>query len=172
MAIKIKPKSFLKTTNIIEKDSEEDNVLNNSRTTTSNTIIHESVNNTDNIENKNNDKMIYNGVYLIENTITGKKYVGSSSNIDRRIKNHIQHLEKGCHNNRKLQKDHDIHGIKSFNFVILEKDVSHDLLTAYEKYWIYKHDAIVKYKGYNEKMPTLNHSAFQYVCKLKQEQEN
>ena len=166
MAIKIKPKSFLKTNNIIEKDSEQDNIINNSHRTTENTIINESVNNTDNIDTK--DKMIYNGVYLIENTITGRKYVGSSSNIDRRIKNHIQHLEKGCHNNRKLQKDHDSHGIESFNFVILEKDVSHDLLTAYEKYWIYKHDAIVKYKGYNEKMPTLNHSAFQFVCKLKE----
>lgn len=168
MAIKIKAKSFLKTNDIIEKDSEENNVINNSHTTTSNTIIHESVNNTDNIENKNNDKMIYNGVYLIENTVTGRKYVGSSSNIDRRIKTHIQHLEKGCHNNRKLQKDHDMHGIESFNFIILEKDVAHDLLTAYEKYWIYKHDAIVKYKGYNDKMPTLNHSAFKYVCELKE----
>ena len=165
MAIKIKPKSFLKTNNIIEKDSEQDNIINNSHGTAENTIINESVNNTDNIDTEN--KMIYNGVYLIENSITGRKYVGSSSNVDRRIKTHKQHLEKGCHNNRKLQKDHDIHGIESFKFIILEKDVAHDLLTAYEKYWIYKHDAIVKYKGYNDKMPTLNHSAFKYVCELK-----
>ena len=57
------------------------------------------------------DEMIYNGVYLIENSVTGRKYVGSSSNIDRRIKTHKQHLQKGCHNNRKLQKDHDMYGM-------------------------------------------------------------
>lgn len=144
MAIKIKPKSF------INKD-----VISTKATTK-------------NSAKDAKDEMIYNGVYLIENSVTGRKYVGSSSNINRRIKTHKQHLQKGCHNNRKLQKDHDIHGIESFKFIILEKDVAHDLLTAYEKYWIYKHDAIVKYKGYNDKMPTLNHSAFKYVYELKE----
>lgn len=144
MAIKIKPKSFLKKDVISTKAT------------------------TKNSAKDAKDEMIYNGVYLIENSVTGRKYVGSSSNINRRIKTHKQHLQKGCHNNRKLQKDHDIHGIESFKFIILEKDVAHDLLTAYEKYWIYKHDAIVKYKGYNDVMPTLNHSAFKYVYSLKE----
>ena len=144
MAIKIKPKSFLNKDVISTKAT------------------------TKNSAKDAKDEMIYNGVYLIENSVTGRKYVGSSSNIDRRIKTHKQHLQKGCHNNRKLQKDHDIHGIESFKFIILEKDVAHDLLTAYEKYWIYKHDAIVKYKGYNDVMPTLNHSAFKYVYNLKE----
>ena len=144
MAIKIKPKSF------INKD------VISTKATTKNSAK----------DAKN--EMIYNGVYLIENSVTGRKYVGSSSNINRRIKTHKQHLQKGCHNNRKLQKDHDMHGIESFKFIILEKDVAHDLLTAYEKYWIYKHDAIVKYKGYNDVIPTLNHSAFKYVYNLKE----
>ena len=144
MAIKIKPKSFLKKDVISTKAT------------------------TKNSAKDAKDEMIYNGVYLIENSITGRKYVGSSSNIDRRIKTHKQHLKKGCHNNRKLQKDHDMYGIESFKFIILEKDVAHDLLTAYEKYWIYKHDAIVRFKGYNDVMPTLNHSAFKYVYNLKE----
>ena len=144
MAIKIKPKSF------INKD-----VISTKATTK-------------NSAKDAKDEMIYNGVYLIENSVTGRKYVGSSSNIDRRIKTHKQHLQKGCHNNRKLQKDYDMHGIESFKFIILEKDVAHDLLTAYEKYWIYKHDAIVRYKGYNDVMPTLNHSALKYVYNLKE----
>ena len=144
MAIKIKPKSFLNKDVISTKAT------------------------TKNSAKDAKDEMIYNGVYLIENSVTGRKYVGSSSNIDRRIKTHKQHLQKGCHNNRKLQKDHDMYGIESFKFIILEKDVAHDLLTAYEKYWIYKHDAIVKYKGYNDVMPTLNHNAFKYVYNLKE----
>lgn len=144
MAIKIKPKSFLNKDVISTKAT------------------------TKNSAKDAKDEMIYNGVYLIENSVTGRKYVGSSSNIDRRIKTHKQHLQKGCHNNRKLQKDHDMYGIESFKFIILEKDVAHDLLTAYEKYWIYKHDAIVRFKGYNDVMPTLNHNAFKYVYNLKE----
>lgn len=142
---KIKPKSFLKVKTL---------------STTQTVTTKESAN--------QKEEMIYNGVYLIENSVTGRKYVGSSSNIERRIKTHKQHLQKGCHNNRKLQKDHDMHGLDSFKFTILEKDVAHDLLTAYEKYWIYKYDTIVRFKGYNEVMPTLNHSAFKYVYKLKE----
>lgn len=144
MAIKIKPKSFLNKDVISTKAT------------------------TKNSAKDAKDEMIYNGVYLIENSVTGRKYVGSSSNIDRRIKTHKQHLQKGCHNNRKLQKDHDMYGIESFKFIILEKDVAHDLLTAYEKYWIYKKDAIVRFKGYNDVMPTLNHNAFKYVYNLKE----
>lgn len=148
MAIKIKPKSF------INKD-----VISTKATTK-------------NSAKDAKDEMIYNGVYLIENSVTGRKYVGSSSNIDRRIKTHKQHLQKGCHNNRKLQKDHDIHGIESFKFIILEKDVAHDLLTAYEKYWIYKHDAIVRYKGYNIKFPECTHAQLKYIYNMKEGDKN
>lgn len=119
-------------------------------------------------EIENND-LKCNGVYAIVNTINNKHYVGSSSNLDRRIKTHKQHLEKGCHNNRKLQKDYDEYGLEAFEFKILEKCVEEDLLTAYEKYHMYVTDAIVMYKGYNEMMPTLNHKNFQEVCRRKKE---
>lgn len=148
MAIKIKPKSFLKKDVISTKAT------------------------TKNSAKDAKDEMIYNGVYLIENSVTGRKYVGSSSNIDRRIKTHKQHLQKGCHNNRKLQKDHDMYGIESFKFIILEKDVAHDLLTAYEKYWIYKHDAIVKYKGYNIKFPECTYAQLKYIYNVKEGDKN
>lgn len=113
-----------------------------------------------------------NGVYLIHNKVNNKNYVGSTTNLDRRIKNHKQHLEKGCHNNRKIQKDYDEYGPDSFEFKILEKDIEEELLTAYEKYHMYMTDAIVMYKGYNEKMPTLNHKNFQKVCELKRQENN
>lgn len=148
MAIKIKPKSFL------NKD------VISTKTTTKNSAKDAK------------DEMIYNGVYLIENSVTGRKYVGSSSNIDRRIKTHKQHLQKGCHNNRKLQKDHDMYGIESFKFIILEKDVAHDLLTAYEKYWIYKHDAIVRFKGYNIKFPECTYAQLKYIYNVKEGDKN
>lgn len=111
-----------------------------------------------------------NGVYLIHNKVNNKNYVGSTTNLDRRIKTHKQHLEKGCHNNRKLQKDYDQYGLEAFDFKILEMDVEEELLTAYEKYHMYMTDAIVMYKGYNDIMPTLNHKNFQKVCAMKKEQ--
>lgn len=168
MAIKIKPKSFLTK----KEDNNKIVVKNISHIKTDNDInknsAKDAISKTVKKDKDNKEDKIYNGVYLIENSVTGRKYVGSSSNLYRRIKTHKQHLEKGCHNNRRLQKDHDIHGMHSLKFIILEKDVAHDLLTAYEKYWIYKHDAIVKYKGYNDVMPTLNHSALKHVYNLKE----
>lgn len=113
-----------------------------------------------------------NGVYLIHNKVNNKNYVGSTTNLDRRIKNHKQHLEKGCHNNRKIQKDYDEYGPESFEFKILEKNIEEELLTAYEKYHMYMTDAIVMYKGYNVRLPGCIHSNFQYVCKIKKESEN
>lgn len=113
----------------------------------------------------------YNGVYQIFCKETKKSYIGSSSNIEKRLQTHKQHLEKGCHNSRILQKEYDKYGLDNFEFIILEKDIEDTLLTAYEKYWIYKTDAIVKYKGYNEKMPTLNHENFKKIYTLKEGEE-
>lgn len=117
--------------------------------------------------NIKSDTLKHNGVYLIHNKFNNKNYVGSTSNLDTRIKTHKHHLAKGCHINRKLQNDYDQYGPDAFEFKILEMDIAKDMLTAYEKYYIYAYDAIVKYKGYNEVMPTLNNKKFQIVCKEK-----
>lgn len=111
---------------------------------------------------------IFNGVYMIHNIKHNRKYIGSSKNINRRFKTHMRELLEGSHNNRFMQKDYDEAGPDNFKYVILERDLKEELLTAYEKYWIYKHDAIVKYKGYNDIMPTTNHKLFKEVCKLKE----
>lgn len=112
------------------------------------------------------------GVYYIRNVLDDKYYVGSSKNVERRIQTHKQHLDKGCHNCRTLQKDYDTTGLDNFEFNIIEKDISEDLLTAYEKYWIYKYNAIVMYKGYNEIFPTTNHKLFKKVYNLKESVTN
>ena len=86
------------------------------------------------------------GIYYIKNLTDNKYYVGSSKNIDKRLKTHKQHLLKGCHNCRVLQKDFDRLGLEHFEFNTLEVIQDELLLTAYEKYYIYKLNAIVKYK--------------------------
>lgn len=35
------------------------------------------------------------GVYLIENTVTGRRYVGSSVSVHSRLQNHMMSLNKG-----------------------------------------------------------------------------
>lgn len=117
--------------------------------------------------NKNTE--VFNGVYLIHNTLHNKKYVGSSKDINRRFKTHKRELEMGSHNNRKMQKDYDEAGPNQFKYIILERDLGEEMLTAYEKYYMYIHDSIVMYKGYNDMFPTTNHKLFQQVCRLKQD---
>lgn len=108
------------------------------------------------------------GVYYIRNVLNDKYYIGSSKDVERRLKTHKQHLEKGCHNCRVLQKDYDNLGLNNFEFKLIEQIDNEDLLTAYEKYYIYKYKAIVMYKGYNEIMPTTNHKAFKEVYSIKE----
>lgn len=117
---------------------------------------------------KPEDTEVFSGVYMIHNKCNGRKYIGSTTDINRRLKTHKRELERGSHNNRFMQKDYDEAGPKNFEYVILEKNIEEDLLTAYEKYWLYKHDAIVMYKGYNEMFPTTNHKLFKKIYKLKE----
>jgi group I intron endonuclease len=54
------------------------------------------------------------GIYSIENTDTGKLYIGSSKNIKHRIKNHFTELSKNKHHSQKLQHSYNKHGQESF----------------------------------------------------------
>lgn len=109
------------------------------------------------------------GIYMIHNTFHNRKYIGSSKDVDRRIKTHKKDLQKGSHDSRFMQKDYDEVGEEFFKFVVLEENIQEELLTAYEKYYIYEHNAIVMYKGYNDIMPTTNHKLFKQVYKIKRD---
>lgn len=45
--------------------------------------------------------------YAIENNKTGCFYVGSTNNVNLRLKNHLSELERSVHRNRNLQKNYD-----------------------------------------------------------------
>lgn len=122
------------------------------------------------IEEEN--KKVFNGVYLIHNIEHDRKYIGSSKDINRRFRTHKRELSVGSHNNRFMQKDYDEVGPNMFKYIILERDIPEDLLTAYEKYWMYKHDSIVKYKGYNNMHPPCIHKNFKEVFKTKEKEES
>jgi len=56
------------------------------------------------------------GVYCIENTETGKRYIGQSIDIERRKFHHQWLLKKGNHFNSHLQNSYNKYGKKSFIF--------------------------------------------------------
>lgn len=90
------------------------------------------------------DKII--GVYSIQNKHNGKRYVGCSTNIQNRWKNHKYMLKNGKHENSHLQGAYDKYGSDAFEYSILERcDI--DILQEREEYWIAYYNS--KNDGYN-----------------------
>jgi group I intron endonuclease len=61
------------------------------------------------------------GVYAIENILDGRRYIGSSVNVERRWIEHQQRLVRGAHQNGRLQRAWQEHGLAGFRFVLLEE---------------------------------------------------
>lgn len=77
------------------------------------------------------------GIYCIENTISKKKYVGSSINAYKRLIQHRSLLRGGYHSNRIISNSWKKNGELAFECYLLEK-VSSELLTEREQFWIDK----------------------------------
>ena len=86
------------------------------------------------------------GIYSITHKASGKQYVGSSSNIDGRWRQHRHLLRAGTHPNKKLQNAWSKHGEESFDFVVLEVCKELDL-EAIEQRHIDSTDCVIT--GYN-----------------------
>lgn len=74
------------------------------------------------------------GIYAIVNKVNGKRYIGSSKDIEVRWKKHINQLNRGIHGNSHLQSSWDKYGKDSFDFVVLEQCDKLDLLIFEQKY--------------------------------------
>lgn len=75
------------------------------------------------------------GVYVIANKNTGKCYVGSSVNIERRWKRHDYELRNSRHHSEKLQNSYLKHGAQAFCYSIVEF-CDKDMLTEVEQAWL------------------------------------
>lgn len=87
------------------------------------------------------------GIYCIINCVNGKRYIGSSSDIDKRKLLHLRSLRKGNHHNTVLQRAFNKYGEDSFKFEILEVLQNEDEIVFQENYWIAIYDTL-KF-GYN-----------------------
>ena len=81
-------------------------------------------------------KDIVSGIYKINNSATGKCYVGSAVSLKKRLYLHRYHLEKNQHTNVKLQRAWTKHGADSFEISILEFVADKSCLIAREQWWI------------------------------------
>lgn len=75
------------------------------------------------------------GIYRITCTITGKFYIGSSTNLQERLYNHLNQLHRNDHRNDHLQRAWNKYGEESFIFEVIELVLPAFLLER-EQYWL------------------------------------
>ncbi len=68
------------------------------------------------------------GIYVIENTSTGHRYVGSAVNVDRRRSHHYAAMRRGEHRSVVLQRAFNKHGEDTLRFRVLLLCEPHNLL--------------------------------------------
>ena len=75
------------------------------------------------------------GIYMIENIVNKRIYIGSSKDVDKRIWGHFNALAKGKHKSSHLQNSYDKYGKDNFEGKILITCHS-DMLLWYEQQFI------------------------------------
>lgn len=93
--------------------------------------------------------MINSGIYKIICLINNKFYIGSSVNIDKRLRNHKRSLRKNSHDNKYLQNAWNKYGEHNFRFEIIE--TIHDIkqLLIREQWWLDNTECYKKEIGFN-----------------------
>lgn len=103
------------------------------------------------------------GIYCIENTVTGKRYVGQSQNIGRRWMQHKAMLRKGAHLNKLLQADWKQFGEDAFTFYVIEfldrDKVVKEFLSHLDLAGIIRKELLWREQGYIKEFETYNPSA-------------
>lgn len=96
------------------------------------------------------------GIYLIQNLENGKKYYGSSLNLEKRLYEHRRNLKLGQHDNKHLQSSWNKYTEDSFKFEIVEEvpiienvEENNRNLRNIETEYIQKYKTYLPEYGYN-----------------------
>lgn len=87
------------------------------------------------------------GIYAIENIDSGKRYIGSSQKMEKRLPTHVWKLRKGIHHSAHLQSAWNLYGEANFKFVLVLRCETTDELLGCEQLEIEIQDATNN--GYN-----------------------
>lgn len=88
------------------------------------------------------------GIYRILCSESGHVYIGSSVNVQRRCKEHLRALRRGCHYSSHLQRAWDKYGEVAFRFDLVEAVPAGELLLR-EQVWLDQTQCYDRQKGYN-----------------------
>jgi len=89
------------------------------------------------------------GIYKITCKNNSKFYIGSSININRRLRDHIRLLKRNKHKNKRLQDSWDKYGEENFKYEIVETINDVKQLHIREKWWIDNTNCYKKEIGFN-----------------------
>jgi group I intron endonuclease len=87
-------------------------------------------------------------IYKILNKITGKFYIGSAYNFNKRKWVHLCKLRKNYHDNKHLQAAWNKYGEANFEFIVLQ-ECNKDELLKYEQIWLDWTKSFCREIGYN-----------------------
>lgn len=90
-------------------------------------------------------------VYAIQHKPTGRIYVGSTNDLDARLKAHMGALKAGKHPNKLMQEDYNLHGGDYEVFVLDEYDSYETRSTEHE--WMEELNTGDERIGYNSRDP-------------------
>ena len=88
------------------------------------------------------------GIYMIQNKVNGKIYIGQSVNIEKRWKNHKSELRGNHHDNEHLQHAWNKYGEDNFEFTVI-CECDENQLNAREEYYIFELMSYDRRVGYN-----------------------
>ncbi|MEC0265154.1 Rha family transcriptional regulator [Paenibacillus anseongense] len=88
------------------------------------------------------------GIYSIINLVDGRKYIGSSKDISKRLYKHTYDLNMNQHHNDRLQAAWNTYSEESFKFKVIEECELGDLEER-EDYWISQESTTDEEYGYN-----------------------
>jgi group I intron endonuclease len=92
--------------------------------------------------------MKLSGVYIIQNLVNQKVYIGASKDLKPRLWQHKWMLRRNEHHNIHLQGAYNYYGEKNFEFAILE-ECEEQFIFSLENYWCNMLNSHSREHGYN-----------------------